>query len=250
MFLCDIIKDIDIFEVILLRSLISGADVTTAEGFRSDKRHTVCISGHREKSIIPADGVSADFAAECVKAVLYRYIDMAVDMGYTDFISGLAMGTDLWAAGYILRRKAHNKDIRLIGAMPFLHHADFFPPESRKLLSEAEEGCDVLLSVSPYPEIRYSKSAAVSGNGYSHDLYRDRNYFMVDNSSAVISFYNPAEYRSGTAQTIRYANKCGLTVRSFSIDDVYSIIDEAQGVPQEVRRKIAFLPNVFESSAP
>lgn len=250
MFLCDIIKDIDIFEVILLRSLISGADVTTADSFHSDKRRTVCISGHREKSIVPAEGISAEFAEECVKAVLYRYIDMAVDIGYTDFISGLAMGTDLWAAGYILRRKAHNKDIRLIGAMPFLHHADFFTPESVKLLAEVENGCDVLLSVSPYPEIRYKKSDAFSGDGYSNELYRDRNYFMVDNSSAVISFYNPGEYRSGTAQTIRYANKCGLDVRSFSLDDVFGIIKEAGCIPQEIRRKIAFLPNVFSPVAP
>ena len=216
----------------------------TADSFQPDKPRTVCISGHREKSIVPAEGISADFAAECIKAVLYRYIDMAVDMGYTSFISGLAMGTDLWAAGYILRRKAHNKSIRLIGAMPFLHHADHFSAESRKALAEVEQGCDVLLSVSPYPEIRYT-SNAVNNMRFSHDLYRDRNYFMVDNSSAVISFYNPDEYRSGTAQTLRYANKSGIIVRSFSSEDVYSIINDAGGVPNEVRRRVAFMRNVF-----
>ena len=84
----------------LFNSLVSGREVRNASEYLSDISRTVCITGHRERYIPPYEGmpVYQSMTVNSVKLMLYRYIDMAISKGYTNFISGLAMGTDLWAA--------------------------------------------------------------------------------------------------------------------------------------------------------
>ena len=91
----------------MFRSLVSNAPVYTADLIFPDIGKTACITGHREKNISPYNGdpAYAELTISTAKLMLHRYIDMAVERGYTNFYSGLAMGTDLWAAEYILRIK-------------------------------------------------------------------------------------------------------------------------------------------------
>lgn len=224
----------------LLHSLNSDMPVITADKFVPGiLSHTVCITGHREKSISAYGGnpVYKDMTVSAVKLMLCRYIDMAVERGYTDFFSGLAIGTDLWAAEYILKKKKSNNSLRLIGVMPFLRHAEFFPKPYKELLTETEKQADVLLTVNSDPEITYSHSSA---------LYKDRNYFMVENSSAVIAFLNSGSFASGTAQTVNYANRRGRKVCRFGIDDIYRIIDKTGPDIRKIGKEIQFLDNEFD----
>ena len=57
-------------------------------------------------------------------------------------------------------------------------------------------------------------------------IYRIRNYYMVDNSSVVIAFYNGSNTRSGTGQTLRYAKQLGRKIYSFSLEDVYELMEK------------------------
>lgn len=175
-----------------------------------------------------------------VKLLLYKFIDVAAECGYTNFISGLAMGTDLWAAEYILHKKATNNSLKLIGAMPYLRHAELFPSSYRELLRKTELGADRLICVNSNPDIIFSRK------GKGSELYRERNYFMVDNASAVIAFFNSGESFSGTAQTLNYARRQDKKICRFGLDDVYSLMSSAITNTDNIWRNTAIIEELYE----
>lgn len=221
----------------MLFSLNSGMPVFTSLPESHDIRRTVCFTGHREKSIEPFEDnpLYRTITVSAVKLMLYRYIDLAVDKGYNCFISGLATGTDLWAAEYVVKKKQSGKKLTLIGALPYLRHAERFPSEYRLMLQDVEKNADLLVVTNDSPNIIYGKGKAYT----SSSLYRDRNYFMVDNSSAVIAFFNSGQSISGTYQTLSYAEKRGREIHRFSSDDVFAVMDSVGADIRRIGRKIA-----------
>ena len=230
----------------MLFSIDSGVPVLPCEEIETDKEKTICFTGHRENSVIPYRGeqIYYGITLRTVQLMLFRYIDMAVESGYRSFISGLAAGTDLWAAKYILGKKHSDSSIRLIGVMPYLRHAERFSGRYKELLADAERGADMLLTTNTDPLVVYGKSRS-EGNT-SPDLYRVRNYYMVDNASAVISYFNEGSYKSGTSQTLNYAVRQGLKIRRFGLEEAYGVIDECGPDIESIRRKLVFMENVFE----
>ena len=139
-------------------------------------------------------------------------------------------------------RRCSDSSIRLLGVMPFLRHAERFSQRYKELLAEAEQGCDLLLTTNTDPDVVYGKS----GENTSPEVYKVRNYFMVDNAAAVISYFNEGSFKSGTYQTLNYAVRKGLKIRRFGLDDVYAVIDECGPDIESIRRKLVFMDNVFE----
>lgn len=230
----------------MLFSIDSGVPVLPCEEIETDKEKTICFTGHRENSVIPYRGeqIYYGITLRTVQLMLFRYIDMAVESGYRSFISGLAAGTDLWAAKYILGKKHSDSSISLIGVMPYLRHAERFSDRYRELLADVERGADMLLTTNTDPLVVYGKSRS-EGNT-SPDLYRVRNYYMVDNASAVISYFNEDSYKSGTSQTLNYAVRQGLKIRRFGLEEAYGVIEECGPDIESIRRKLVFMENVFE----
>lgn len=210
----------------MLNSVISGRAFLPPEQFKTDKSVTICFTGHREKGIIPYNNSEQyrDITYFALKLLLSRYIDIAIESGYSHFISGFAEGIDLWSAMYVLKRKKEGADISLTGAVPYLHHADYFSPKSLDLLRFAEKNADNVVLINPNPDAEYSISPV--NDNQSKTLYRDRNYFMVENSSAIIAFLNENLKWSGTHQTYKYAEKCGHKICRFGLEDVYSLLKQ------------------------
>ena len=228
----------------MLTSLDSGVVLTSPDDVEFYPEKTVCITGHREKSIIPYKN-NPDYynlTRTVVRMILFRYIDMAIEKGYTDFFSGLAEGTDLWAAEYILIKKNMDNDVHLWGAMPFLKHSTFASADTKRLIRNAELGADKVLLLNSSPDIVYGRR---NGIGTSNSLYRVRNYFMVDNSSAVLGFFDGRSHFSGTSQTVSYAEMRHRKVRCFGLDEAYRIIEKAKGDFDNIKSEIAALENVF-----
>ncbi len=212
----------------MFRSLISGAEVNIAEGGFSDRSITACISGHRD---IPADR-DMPCSTASAKLLIEHYIDCAVREGYRVFISGLAEGTDLWAADYIVRISGAVRDIKLVGVMPCLRHAERFSQESRRCLARAERAAFRLYTTCDEANAVYSAKQAKY-----RDIYRSRNYFMVDNSSALLGFYDPGlRSRSGTGQTVRYAQKKHLDIHTYDCTDIFGIESMSGGDRAEAGR--------------
>ena len=60
-----------------------------------DMKHTCAFIGHRPERL--------QLSEEQVKEWLAEQIERAADEGYTDFITGMQRGVDLWAAELVLK---------------------------------------------------------------------------------------------------------------------------------------------------
>ena len=229
----------------MLMSLNSGIWITSPEDYIPRTEKTVCITGHRAKNVVPFRGDPSQFRQTvcCVRMILGRYIDLAYRSGYTDFMDGLASGTDLWAAKHIMRRKKEGWNIRLIGVMPYLRHAEFFSRQDKETLTEAELACDVLICTESDPDMTYSHT----GEGSS--LYRIRNYYMADRSAVGIAFFNSDSRRSGTGQTVARLRSQGKDTAVFGCEDAHRIMERAGADITKFSRYIADIPDPF-SGAP
>lgn len=225
----------------MLTSLDSGVVIIPPENVDFPTENTVCITGHREKHITPYQS-RPEFLRLTVIAVrlmLAKYIDMAAEKGYTRFISGLATGTDTWAAIHVIKMKSAGQPVELIGAMPFLRHSSALTPAQHEELSKIERCCKQLYCTAPDPASSYDRAGG-------QNIYRTRNFFMVDHASVVVGFYEPRISRSGTAQTVNYANRRGRTVRTFGLGDVFRIMDTTGPDIDLIARHIRELDNVFD----
>lgn len=185
----------------------------------------VCVTGHREKFIKPYRNNPAYFDTTCtaLKLMLERYIEIVMEKGYTTLISGLAEGVDLWAAERVLLRKRFDKDCRLIGVMPYLKHSAAFSEENMNLLRLVERHSDLLITTCDKRNMTYGKNSTPYTDP---NVYKRRNYYIVDNSSIVIAFCSDDNLHSGTAQTVRYAQRLNRPVFSFGIEDVHALLDK------------------------
>ena len=145
--------------------------------------HRCCFTGHRPDKI--------KMSEKEIKTLLEQAIDNAIADGYVTFITGMAMGTDIWAAEIVLERKKTNENLHLICALP---HPEF---ESRRSMEEKMrfKNADLVKEINDY---------------YFANCYQARNEWMVDRSNLVIAVFTGQ--KSGTKNTIDYANKKGIRV--------------------------------------
>ncbi len=184
---------------------------------------TICFTGHREKFIgSESQPQLHQLKVNTVKIMMCRYIDEAVRHGFDTFITGLASGFDLWAADYVLKLKKKDPEIRIVGVMPFAGHGKFLSSFYRNILIETEKKTTALISVCDNVNMGRSGYAQVQKK-----LYFERNTYMVEHSSEVIAFCNGI--KSGTKNTVDYANRIGHRVHSFSINDANRLIENNGG---------------------
>lgn len=143
--------------------------------------HRCCFTGHRPEKLQQSE--------EEVKAWLSEQIDRAITDGYTTFITGMAMGVDLWAAKLVLEKKK-TSDIHLIAATPWPGFAARWNDEWKQLYGEVWQAADFRVTISEH---------------YFNGIFQKRNVWMVDHSRRVIAFYNGSA--GGTKNTIDYARK-------------------------------------------
>jgi len=148
----------------------------------NESKFTCCFTGHRPDKLSQNENE--------VKKLLNKAIDDAINDGYITFITGMAMGVDIWAAEIILDRMSKNSDIHLICALP---HPNF---EKRRSEIEIEKYNKILSFANDVVEVN---------NHYYTGCYQVRNEWMVDRSSLVLAVFNGK--KSGTKNTIDYANK-------------------------------------------
>ena len=78
------------------------------------RQHRCCFTGHRPEKL----NVSESFVKESLEKEIHR----AITDGMNVFITGMARGTDIWAALIVLKLREVNPDIKLMCACP---HPDF-----------------------------------------------------------------------------------------------------------------------------
>ena len=141
---------------------------------------TAAFTGHRFVDASKRD---------CVKKRLTRAVLDAYGNGIRNFISGFAIGFDLMAAEVVVSLKQNYPDITLAAAIPFKGQAGRFSFCDRKRYDRLLEVADEVIVLS---------------EGYYPRCFLDRDDFMVNHSSRLISYYDGRE-KGGTFYTIRKA---------------------------------------------
>lgn len=158
---------------------------------------TCCFTGHR--------GVSRDFDNGALYALIEEFY---LKENVRVFICGGAVGFDMVAAASILRLKKDYPDAQLWLFLPCLDQDKKWSDTEKRVAKTIKEMADYI----DCPQVTFNR-----------DVMRIRNYKMVDNSDFVISYFN-GKMISGTAQTIRYANRKGVPVYNVGTGDAGAII--------------------------
>lgn len=155
------------------------------------------FTGHRPQKL-PWRYDESAAAYVALKDALAGEIARLASGGVTDYLSGMAEGTDTWAALAVLALRAKNPALKLHCILPCKEQADGWSKQAQALYRSVLGQADSIVYVSR----EYHKSCML-----------ERNRFLVDHTQILLAVYN-GEYRGGTAATVRYARKLGrrLTV--------------------------------------
>ena len=174
-------------------------------------KETACaFTGHRPKSF---PWKYKETAPDCVllKETLAAQIRLLADSGVTDWLSGMALGVDLWCAQIVLSLKEKNPALRLHCILPREGQEVKWPKAEQEQYHSILKRADEVVYVS---------------RDYHPDCMLERNRYMVDRASILLAVYN-GTYRSGTAMTVRYAKEQGTKI--MIIDPISRVISSMGG---------------------
>ena len=160
-----------------------------------DNKTAVAFTGHRPRKF-PWRYDELDPRCVALKAVLTEQITALADAGITQFLSGMAEGTDVWSALSVLALQEKNPKVKLHCILPCREQADKWAASSQALYRSILEQADSVVYVS---------------RSYHKNCMLERNHFLVDHAAALLAVYN-GERRGGTAATVRYAQKMGREI--------------------------------------
>lgn len=150
------------------------------------REQTVCFTGHRK---IPAlQNIS-------IRRKLKKTLEMLIEEGYCFFGAGGALGFDTLAAQTVLELKKDFPQIKLILVLPCLSQADRWVEKDKAIYEDIKDKADKVVYTS---------------QEYTRDCMFKRNRHLVDGSSLCVCYLT--ERSGGTAYTVDYARKQGLTI--------------------------------------
>lgn len=157
---------------------------------------TVAFTGHRPDKIKNGQTENGEQVLR-IKQELRSAILKKIEEGCTSFLSGMAMGADLWAAKIVLELKQQHPQISLTAVVPFEGQANRFPTSWKKRYQSVLLQCDEVHVLSPT---------------YYRSCYQSRNRWLVEHAGHLIAVYNGS--RGGTMQTLNHAliNGCDVTI--------------------------------------
>ena len=165
------------------------------------------FTGHRPQKF-PWRYNESDPACVALKETLAGQISRLYETGYTEFLTGMALGVDLWAAQIVLDLRRKKRGLGIFG----LGRKNDAPKLHCILPCEGQEDKWPRSSQERYRDIlKQADSIVYVSREYDDQCMLRRNHVLVDFSSVVLAVYNGG-YRSGTAETVRYARRLGREV--------------------------------------
>lgn len=161
----------------------------------NDINRCCAFTGHRPAKL-PWKYDEKDKRCVELKGMLTNQIEKLIAAGVTDFFTGMALGTDTWAAMAVLDLRERNPAIRLRCVLPC-------------------EGQEIKWTIPAQERYQYILSEADSieyvGHVYHEKCMLERNQRLVNSAAFLLAVYN-GEKRGGTAATVRYAQKVGREI--------------------------------------
>ena len=171
----------------------------------------VAFTGYRPEKL-PFRERENDVAYLRFRKSLYRIIARLAELGYTEFISGVAMGFDTWVAEDVLRLKAENREVRLECAIPFPEQADKWRHADRVRRERILDAADEVVTVC---------------EEYAKNSFFRRNRYMVDRSDVVVCCFDGKT--GGTAYTVEYARRQGKIIIQINPTDMVVTVLAGEG---------------------
>ncbi len=122
-------------------------------------------------------------------------IECLIVYGYRHFISGGAMGMDMFAAETVLELKKQYPEILLEMVSPFDSQASKWAPEYRKRHDALFDRADIVTA---------------TGHEYTRSCMFTRNRYLVNNADMLLAAYDGQP--GGTQMTVQYARQMGVQV--------------------------------------
>ena len=154
--------------------------------------HACAFTGHRPQKLPWRNDETAP-GCVALKATLADQIAALIEDGYTEFLSGMAPGVDMWAAQIVIDLRENNPALKLHCILPCAAQSERWSVASSEQYRTILEQADSIIFVN-------------RADNKNCMLERDR--FLVSYASLVLAVYN-GERRGGTAATVRYARKLG-----------------------------------------
>lgn len=135
--------------------------------------------------------------ARCIdfKARLYATIETLIKQGYSHFISGGALGVDMYAAEAVIDLKQKYPWIILEMVSPFDAQASKWESEYQARHKRLFDEADI---------------TTATGHEYTRGSMFRRNHYLVDNADVLLAAYDGQP--GGTAMTCEYARQTGIPV--------------------------------------
>ena len=152
-----------------------------------EERRTCCFTGHRPDKL-PWGLDERDPRCAMLKQSLSRELEGLYRQGYRHFISGMAMGCDLYFAEAALELRTKYSEITVEGAVPCPTQADRWPEDLRSRWRDILDRCDLETVVQQH---------------YDRWCMHRRNRYMVDRSAVVLAVFDGTA--GGTQYTLNYA---------------------------------------------
>lgn len=156
---------------------------------------TACFTGHRPEKLYGYDPFSNGNGRILIN-LREIIIDHIENKGVDTFITGMALGIDMWAARLVLKLRETYPHIKLVAAIPCAKQWSKWREESRREWDDITNKAD---------DIYY-----VSEESYTAWCMQKRNEWMVNNSAYVIAVWDGT--KGGTANCVRYAEKVGRVI--------------------------------------
>ena len=135
--------------------------------------------------------------ARCVefRFRLREALEYLIGQGYTNFMSGGALGFDQMAAEMVLSLREKYPWVRLVMVIPFDGQADKWSREQRGRWLEIIEASDRVIHIS---------------HEYDKGVFFKRNHYLVENADLLLAAFDGQP--GGTAGTVAYAKRHGVRV--------------------------------------
>ena len=156
---------------------------------------TCAFTGHRPQNLPFGMNENDERCVKLKEELKEQIINLIEAENVTHFITGMALGVDLYAAEIVLDLKARYPSITLESAIPCETQAVKWSMAQRERYYDIAAQCD--------------KETMLQSH-YSPDCMDKRNHYMVDHADVLIAVWDGSP--SGTGKTVRYAHQQGKSV--------------------------------------
>jgi len=162
---------------------------------------TACFTGHRPQKL-PFGFNEEHPGCIALKRLLREEIQRLIGQhGVTEFLSGMALGSDIWVAETVLDLKREAPRLTLRGVLPFPQQTEKWNTKPMKIYLPRYETI-----------LRQADSVHTTSDRYfkekGSDSYSVRNQYMVDHSQHILAVWDGKP--SGSGKTLAYAREKGL----------------------------------------